>query len=167
MVVNGEHGVGVGELMEMDAYTYVRTGRGTCGPRRNGVVMIISVRTRGRLLVHVDACPCSRSAHQASRASWAPGPSNSRGRTCRARPTRSRSGPHRRCRRWRRRRRGAARYCPGRQRSRELGPAPAPGLRALAARNGAEARLARRQATAAAEAQSRSAATAVAAFLDD
>ena len=45
MVVNGEHGVGVGEFMEMDAY--VRAGRGTCGPRGDGVVMI-SVRSRTR-----------------------------------------------------------------------------------------------------------------------
>ena len=42
MIVNGEHGVGVGEFMEMDAY--VRAGRGTCGPRGDGVVMI-SVRS--------------------------------------------------------------------------------------------------------------------------
>ena len=43
MIVNGEHGVGVGELMEMDAY--FRAGRGTSGPRGDGVVMI-SVRSR-------------------------------------------------------------------------------------------------------------------------
>ena len=41
MIVNGEHGVGVGEFMEMDAY--VRAGRGTCGPRGDGVVMIMGV----------------------------------------------------------------------------------------------------------------------------
>ena len=89
--------------MEMDAY--VRAGRGTCGPRGDGVVMI-SVRSRTRLRVHASAWPSPRSARPASRVSWAPGPSNSRGRTRRARPRRSRSGPRRRCRRWRRRRRG-------------------------------------------------------------
>ena len=55
MIVNGEHGVGVGEFMEMDAY--VRAGRGTCGPRGDGVVMI-SVRSRTRL-GFAGACPCS------------------------------------------------------------------------------------------------------------
>ena len=99
-------------------------------PRGDGVVMV-SGRSRLLLLrVRVGAWLCPRSARPASRASWAPGPSSTRGcyrgRTCRARPTRSRSGPHRRCRRWRRRRRGAARYYPGRQRSRELARAPAP-----------------------------------------
>jgi len=65
-----------------------------------------------------------------------------------------------------RRRQFAARWLP----TRPTGERPGfsdPDVRALAARNGAEARLARRQAAAAAEAQSRSAATAVAAFLDD
>ena len=49
MIVNGEHGVGVGEFMEMDAY--VRAGRGTSGPRGDGVVMI-SVRSRTRIERH-------------------------------------------------------------------------------------------------------------------
>ena len=96
---------------------------------------MISVRSRTRR-ARADACPCSRSARRAWRASWALERGSTqgcyRGRTCRARPTRSRSGPHRRCRRWRRRRRGAgrwpfARWRPGRQRSRKLGRAPAPG----------------------------------------
>ena len=55
MIVNGEHGVGVGEFMEMDAY--VRAGRGTSGPRGDGVVMI-SVRSRTRR-ARAGACPCS------------------------------------------------------------------------------------------------------------
>ena len=46
MIVNGEHGVGVGELMEMDAY--FRAGRGTSGPRGYGVVMVSG---RSRLLL--------------------------------------------------------------------------------------------------------------------
>ena len=133
MIVNGEHGVGVGEFMEMDAY--VRAGRGTCGPRGNGVVMI-SVRSRTRR-ARADACPCSRSARPASRASWAPGPGNSPGQKRRARPTRSRLC-RRRCRRSHHQRTEVGRWPfarrrPGRQRSRELGRAPAPGPRPRAA----------------------------------
>ena len=48
--------------MEMDAY--VRAGRGTSGPRGDGVVMI-SVRSRTRLGC-AGACPCSRSARRGS-----------------------------------------------------------------------------------------------------
>ena len=133
MIVNGEHGVGVGELMEMDAY--VRAGRGTSGPRGDGVVMI-SVRSRTRR-ARADACPCSRSARPASRASWAPGPNSTRDRTRRARPTRSRPWYRRRCRRSRRRRTGglrpSARWHPRRQRTQRRGRAPAPGLRPRAA----------------------------------
>ena len=94
-------------------------------------MVMVSGRTR-LLRVRVGAWLCPRSARPASRASWAPGPSSTRGRTRRARPTRSRSGPHRRCRRsrrpWRKGvcRRASARWRPGRQRSRELGRAPAP-----------------------------------------
>ena len=58
MIVNGEHGVGVGELMEMDAY--FRAGRGTSGPRGDGVVMV-SGRTRLLLLVRAFAWPFLRS----------------------------------------------------------------------------------------------------------
>ena len=59
MIVNGEHGVGVGEFMEMDAY--FRAGRGTSGPRGDGVVMV-SGRSRLLLLrVRVGAWPFLRS----------------------------------------------------------------------------------------------------------